>query len=211
MRVRTALLGLVMTVVGCAFPIEAIAGGQADPPQCPYLPEFKVLHRKLPAMKPARVLVALERYRANHENPAACEGIEIDRLMADQEIKLVYLTDGKTRLYAQAAYRCGELDEKTTRCDGSVADGTVFPHYVGIRPLNLTARQRMSINSEVPGIQLMGVYRASLPELIDGKTATRLEITGNTVDLGQMGKNAVLIVIFRAPAPWIYRKLVWYF
>ena len=77
--------------------------------------------------------------------------------------------------------------------------------------MNLTAQQRMSINSEVPGTQLMGVYRASLPELIDGKTATRLEITGNTVDLGQMGKNAVLIIIFRAPAPWIYRKLVWYF
>jgi hypothetical protein len=180
---------------------------------CPYLPQFKELEKKLQGMAPAAALGALARYEAdpNNENPAACEGFALDRLMSKREMKLVFLARGKTRLHAQWASHCDTVTEATLKCDGVFADDTAHPRFAGIRPRRLERTVTLRVRSALPDARLDGVYLAPIADLLDGKAATRIDAAADEITLVPPTSPTAVIAIFHAPAPWRYRKLVWYF
>ena len=55
------------------------------------------------------------------------------------------------------------------------------------------------------------MYLAPIGDLLDGNPATRLDATAGEITLTPAHGLTALIAIFLAPAPWSYRKLVWYF
>lgn len=181
---------------------------------CHYLPQFKAIYKKLPLMTPLNALDALKRYQrspASERPDGMCEDQEVERLMTENEIKLVYLTDGTRKINAQTSMHCDKLDGKSLNCNGRYEDGTVFPFNVGIFPMHLSdGRSMTAVKSEIPGSELVGAYSAWLGELQDGKAALPLPIDHGKLDLRSF-KGDALMVIFRGPAPWAYRKFVWYF
>jgi hypothetical protein len=192
-------------------PAAARAAGKAD--TCPYLPQFKELERSIAGMAPAAGLTALARYEADphNENPEACEAFALDRFMSEREKKLVFLAHGRTRLYAQSAFHCDAILEGTTKCNGVFEDGTAQPLSGGIRPRRLKEAVRLRLESALPDARLDGIYLAPIGGLLDGKPATRIDATAGEITLEPPQGLTTLIAIFRAPPPWSYRKLVWYF
>jgi hypothetical protein len=186
------------------------AGACGQSTDCPYLPAFTTLQQQLPHLPPAEAVTALERYRAAHENPAACEGLEIDRLIGSQEARMIFLSAGTARLNAQAIYHCTNYDAKTTRCDGVTIDDTAHPFSAGIQPHSLPSAARMTITSTREGSTLVAVYQARLSDLLDGKAATRLQEHEGTIVTTAPIKDAALIAIFKGTGPRPYTKAVWY-
>jgi hypothetical protein len=189
----------------------AHAAGAAD--TCPYLPQFRKLKKEIAGMTAAPALAALSRYEADPENdnPEACEVMALHELMSKRETKLVFLAGGKTKLCAQSACRCDALLEGTEKCNGIFEDGTAHPRSGGIRPRHLEDTANLRIESALPGARLDSVYLAPIGDLIDGKPATKLDATAGEITLAPPHGLTALMVIFRAPPPWSYRKLVWYF
>ena len=183
----------------------------AQTSDCPHHPEFTALVERLPRLRPAEAVRALERYRATHENPAACEGIEVDHLVGEQEAKMITLSAGSSRINAQAVYHCTEYDAKTTRCDGVTIDDTAHPVSAGIRPHTLGNAQQITIASTQQGVALVAVYEARLADLIDGKSAKALPERRGAVSVRPGMKDAALIAIFKGTGPRRYTKAVWYF
>jgi hypothetical protein len=210
MRGSALSLALALALATIA-PAAARAAGKAD--SCPYLPQFKELEKKLHGMAPAAALRALARYEAdpNNENPEACESFALDKLMSEREMKLVFLARGKTRLHAQSVFHCDDLIEGTTKCNGVFEDGTAHPLSGGIRPRRIEDTVKLRIRSALPDARLDGVYLAPVAGLLDGKAATRIDATAGEITLASPPSLTAVIAIFRAPAPWRYRKLVWYF
>ncbi len=179
---------------------------------CPYLPAFKTLQKRLPRMSSIDGLAALEKYRAEHENPAACEGIEIDRLKGLRESSFASLTDGITKRPAQAVFRCMQFDKATTRCDGPVLDTTAQPLSTGVRytAVNFNADRPLTIRFDLPGARLIGVFQARLGDLTDGKAAVALNVAKNSFAPSEAASGSVIIALFETQGEWKYRKLVWY-
>jgi hypothetical protein len=206
--------GFALAVTLAAAAVSpAIAGDAGKAGACPYLPQFKALERKIARKPPEAGLAEIARYQAdaNNENPDACESFALDKLMSEREKKLVFLAHGKTRLYAQSAFHCDALYEGTTQCNGVFEDGTAHPLSGGIRPRHLEGTARLRIESALPDAQLDGVYLVPIGDLLDGKPATRLDAPAGEITLAPPQGLTALVAIFRAPAPWRYRKLVWYF
>lgn len=182
---------------------------------CHYLPQFNALYKKLPTMTPLAALDALKRYQSNPANDRpdnVCEAQEVERLMTENEIKLVYLSNGLRKIFAQASEHCDKLDGKSMKCNGISEDGTVFPSQVGIFPMPLSDGRAMTImKAEIPGSELVGAYSATLGELQNGKSVRPVPIDHGKLDLGTLQSGSVLMVFFRGPTPWAYRKFVWYF
>ena len=60
-------------------------------------------------MAPLAALDALKHYQSNPANDRAdnvCEAQEVERLMTENEIKLVYLTDGTRKIFALSPRKC---------------------------------------------------------------------------------------------------------
>ena len=189
-----------------------IASSQSQsPPECPYLPAFEALLKRLPDMKVDEAIVALARYRAEHDNPAACEALELDRLMSEREASRIHLVARKTRLQAQAVYHCATYDLKTTRCDGDVADGTAHPFISGIRPLPIPDVTRLTILSRLSDAKLTAIYTSTFPDLLDGIPATRLSGQMGMIQIGRKTRPFVLIAIFKGTHLRAYLKAAWYF
>jgi hypothetical protein len=206
--------GFVLALTLALATVTSSAARAADKADaCPYLPQFKALESKIAGMPPAAGLAAIARYEAdqNNENPEACESFALDQLMSAREKKLVFLAHGKTRLHAQSAFHCDALLDGTTKCNGVFEDGTAHPLSVGVRPRRLREAATLRIESALPDAQLDGVYLAPIGDLLDGKPAARLDATAGEITLTPPHQLTALIAIFRAPAPWSYRKLVWYF
>jgi hypothetical protein len=210
--VREAVLLVVSAFAVTAVTLSAADGAGAID-TCPYLPQFKALERNIAGMPPAAGLAAIAHYEADpeNENPAACESFALDDLMSEREKKLVALVDGKTKLHAQSAFHCDALLEGTTKCNGVFEDGTAHPLSGGIRPRHLKEAATLRLESALPDAQLDGVYLAPIGDLLDGKPATRLDAAAGEITLAPPHGLTALMVIFRAPPPWSYRKLVWYF
>jgi hypothetical protein len=207
----------VVLPVASAFALTAVALSAADAARaidtCPYLPQFKALELNIAGTPPAAGLAAIARYEADpeNENPAACESFALDELMSDREKELVALVRGETKLRAQSAFHCDALLQGTMKCNGVFEDGTAHPLSGGIRPRHLKEAATLRIESALPDAQLDGVYLAPIGDLLDGKPATRLDATAGAITLAPPHGLTALMVIFRAPPPWSYRKLVWYF
>jgi len=210
MRLCAVALALALATIA---PASAHAAGKAGTVACPYLPQFKELKRNIEGMPPAAALTALHRYEAdpNNDNPEACEAFALDRLMSERERKLVFLASGKTKFFAQAAFRCDAILQGTTKCNGVFEDGTAHPLSGGSRPRRLKDTLKLRIESALPDAQLAGVYLATISGLLDGEPATQIDSTAGEITLKPPASLIAVIAIFRAPPPWSYRKLVWYF
>lgn len=192
--------------------LSMITVGQSQsPPGCPYLPGFETLQKQLPGMKGNAAVKALIRYRAEHENPVACEAIELERLISEREAAMLHLVARTAQFQAQAVYHCAAYDPKTTKCDGDVADGTAHPFSAGIQPFPAPEITPLTIVSGLRHSKLMAVYTAALPDLLDGKPATPLSRRGRTIEIDLKTKPYVLIAIFKGSGPRTYLKATWYF
>lgn len=217
---RSSPILKLLRLSACAC-IAVSAHAVASPPleshdrTCHYLPQFKALYKKLPKMSPSNALDALHRYQSNPANDNAdnvCEAMEVERLMTEREVKLVYLTDGSRSISAQSSMHCDALSDKTMKCNGISEDGTVFPLNGGIMPKALSIGRTMTvIRSDLPGSELVGAYSARLGELQDGKPVRAIPVDQGKLDLHSLQSGDVLMVIFKGPKPWAYRKFVWYF
>jgi hypothetical protein len=198
---------LLLAILGLAA--GSPAWGQST--DCPYLSAFTTLQQELPKMPPGEAVTALEHYRATHENPSACEGLEVERLIGNQEARMIFLSAGTARLNAQAIYHCTTYDTRTTRCDGVTIDDTAHPFSAGIQPRRLPGAARMTIASDRKNTTLVAVYQARLSDLLDGKAATRLQQRQGTIlSRPSVKRGTALIAIFKGTGPRPYTKAVWY-
>ena len=157
----------------------------------------------MPSQTPAQALAALERFDSTHDDPIACEPIEIAGLMSEQERRLIVLVDGSSPIPAQASFRCGGLTQATLACNGVVADDAASPLEAGIAPLARPLSPRIAIVSRADGLASIDVYRASLRRLLDGKAQIKLQRRGDDTATADIPAGSVPIAIFRGPKPWI--------
>jgi hypothetical protein len=150
-------------------------------------------------MAPLDAVKALEHYQATHENPAACESLELERLLEARERKLIYLLDGNSRLTAQVVYRCSKVDLKTTYCTGFSADDSAHPFSAGIHPITAHLSADPSIVCLRKGFELVAVYKL------------QMKFANGTVFIPKPETQHALIAIFKSPGQWGFRKAIWYF
>lgn len=181
---------------------------------CPFLPQYRRLQITIAKAPAASALRSLYRYAGDpaNENPAACEAIELDRQIAQQERRLVALVaTTRLRIAPDTAFHCSTPDPRTTQCDGIVADGTAQPDAVRIRaPSALRKLTTARLDSNLPDARLIGLYRSTLADVAAGRPAKRLK-PGTTIALASGPADGVLIALFTAPAPYKVRKFVWYY
>lgn len=177
---------------------------------CPYLPAFKALREKLKAQSAIEAVATIEAYAATNENPEGCELAEIDRLLAEREKTLFHLRAEKQDLLAQVVLRCNEFDRRTGMCQGPMMDATAHPHSQAISPLAVVT-ETLSLVSDMGTARLVGVYRISLKDALDGKAATHIRLTKGRFTLPGKGKDQVLMAIYQTAGPWRFRKAIWYF
>lgn len=194
-----------------------VAASPASAPaqeSCPFLPQYRVLERKIASKPPVAALKSLNAYAQDpgNENPAACESIELDRQIGLRERMLSTLVStGAPCLHADAAFHCDAPDQNTTQCDGIVADGTAQPDAVRMRP-SPAARPAMfvQLRTRIPGARLIGVYRTSLGDIAAGRAVVRVDAT-HPISVRSRSQGVVVIALLSAPGPYKVRKLVWYF
>jgi hypothetical protein len=196
----------MVIVVGIAAGVPAVCGAE-----CPYLPAYTKMSNSIQRLPPAPAAAALEKYTQNHENPEACELIEIDRKLGELERHLFALTARRKHVKPQVVYRCNKFDSVTARCDGPMADGTAHFLGFGIAPLSSRPTERVSITTERRGAAFQAAYSTSLRDILDGKAAVRLQTGDGMVTLPGDMRNMVLIAIFKTDGLWQFRKVVWYF
>lgn len=193
--------------------VAAMPVAAAD--NCPFLPDYEQLRQQLPNMAAAEVVAALERYSRSHENPEACEAIEIDRQLGVFERQLFTLgtsAQALPRIAAHAVYRCNRVDLRTARCDGPVEDGTAHPMSLGEPSARLQhVPLNASFRAELRGSKLYRVYLVSLADALDGRAARRMVTRQGQVRIPDDARNVAIIAIYRTSgSPWRFRKAVWW-
>lgn len=179
---------------------------------CPYLPEFKALRSKLDAMSAQKAVQALQDYVVHHENPEACELDDIDRLLSEREPRLVSLVIGSKKIPAQVVYRCNEFDPITAQCRSPWEDGTAHPMSAGIALMPAPAAgTSYRVAERLPSAKLVGLYRISLADALDGKAATAIIAKKGQTSWRPVSGAIAFIAIYKTDGPWAYRKAVWYF
>lgn len=201
-----------LVLAGVTGALAALSGAlPAQEPACPFLPQFETLRDASARAAPADALGQLYAYFADpaNENPAACEAFEIERLIGERERALVsFERAGHAPIPADAAYHCNRFDPRTTQCNGVVADDT--GHSNGLRMTSpIDGRVVGRVRSALPGARLVGLYRATLGDDFGRRPATRLNPRQPIAMTA--GRGEVLIALYAAPAPFKFRKLVWYF
>jgi hypothetical protein len=204
MSMRFLIYAFLVFVAG-TYPSHSAA-------RCPYLKEFKnavSVSARLPAGKAASVL---EAYAGMHENPEACESVEIDRRLGLIEPQLFALSYGDKHLAAQFVSRCNEFDSATAQCRSPMEDGTAHPVELGIKPRAQRPSGTVRIMTARSGAStLRAVYVVKLSDAIEGRAATRIQHQGDEWRLPPDLKNFALIAVFKTDGVWRYRKAVWYF
>lgn len=197
-------------LVAALLCIASVPAAAAD--NCPYLPDYVQLRQQLHGMPPVEAVAALERYSSSHENPEACEAIEIDRQSGALERQLFTLDDGRQRVAAHAVYRCNRVDLRTARCDGPVEDGTAHPMSLGEPSARLQhAPSNADFRTELRGSALHRVYMVSLADALDGRAARRLIVRHGKVRISEDARNVAIVAIYRTNGPlWRFRKAVWW-
>jgi hypothetical protein len=192
------------------MPLLLAAAAVAPDPSCHHRPAFAAIEARAAAKAPGALAQAYA-YAADpaHDDPTGtCEAIAVDGLIATLERDAVSLSVGNTHLHPDAAFHCTAFDPRTTACNGLVADGTAQPQdATAPRP---AAPAKATLASGLGDARLIGLYRTTIAAALDGKPAVPLP-TGPTVTLGRVPPATVLVAIYTAPAPYHYRKLVWYF
>jgi hypothetical protein len=213
---------VVGVLVGCGKPVEApsaeaapVVSAPESPPVaaasgCPYLPEFVSLQVELPKLSAAEAADRLSRYAGQYSNPEGCEGTELERLLNGAESQLFHLAFGDTQHAAQLTLRCNEWDEKTTRCQGPVEDGTAHPAMLGVKSLALPETLSFRVESGMKNAKLLGVHVISLADALDGKPAQRLS-GESKFELPSGTKDVAVVAAYEVQGTWRYRKVVWYF
>lgn len=200
-----------MALLAAAALTATLLGPQPGAPaSCVDRSDFIRLRREIARADPMTAVRALYRYNADpaHEDPAGCTADDLERLLGEQERKLVALMGGTKAKFPQMVAHCFRFDSRTTSCQDLVQDGTGQPNYVHIRPQRQAAGFTGRLKTMLPDARLVGVYRTTLRAVQEGKPAKALGV-GPDIHVAQGG--AVLIAIFTAPGPpWHYRKFVWY-
>ncbi len=201
-----------MSLLAAAALAGALMGQQpSGNPSCVDRVDFQRLRREVARADPAIAVRALYRYNADpaHEDPAGCTAADLERLLGEQERKLVAFAYGGKLSFPQIAAHCFRFDPKTTSCEDIVQDGTGQPDYRHILSRGPGAAFTGRLKNLLPDARLVGLYRTTLKAVQDGRPATAL---GAKPDVQIARGGAVLIAIFTAPGPpWQYRKFVWYF
>jgi hypothetical protein len=207
---RSTLLSLLCfaLTIGCAA-----AGAAELETVCPTLPQFQSLTARLTSMDLVAGLTALNDYAADpaNDNPNGCEGIELDRLVAERERHLVALAIGGRKIAAGAAFNCDALQGRTLACNGVTEDLTAHPLITGTKVEPLDHAVAATLVSTLPGMTLQRLYLASTGGLLDGTPPNPLHTRNSSFRLDPASKADILIAIFRGPPPWHTRKFVWYF
>lgn len=141
----------------------------------------------------------------------SCEYSEIDRLLAIEEAKLFQFIAEGTKQTAQVVYRCNQFDPRTARCESPLEDNTAHPFSSGISPLTIPDGKQIKFISALPRANLAAVYRVSLADALDGKSATLLSSGTETIAFPSSAKNIALIAIYTTQDTWRYRKAIWYY
>jgi hypothetical protein len=187
------------------------ANAQPTQDGCTYLPEFQALSAQLSQQPAGKAAVALARYITDHDNLENCEYTEIDRMLSEKEAQLFRVITDKTDLKAQIVYRCNQFDSRTANCESPMLDNTAHPFSAGISPLAIPGTRKIKFVSELPGATLQAIYRISLADAIDGKSAILLSSKKSELLLISGKKDFALMAIYKTTGPWRYRKVVWYF
>lgn len=197
---------LLAVAIGFASLPAAAAGN------CPFLPDYEQLRQQLPGMPPAQAAAALEQYSRTHENPEACEAIEIEQQLGSVERSLFTMGIAEHRVAAHAVYRCHRVEPRTARCEGMVEDGTAHPLSQGRPPaLPLESSATVDFKTDRPGATLHRVYMVTLADALDGKAARRLVMRRGKVQILSGTRSVAIIAIFRTSnSPWRFRKAVWW-
>lgn len=153
------------------------AAGQAS--ACPFLPQYRGLQAAIDKAPAASALRSLYRYARDpaNDSPVACEAIELDRPIAEQERTLLAVIGlAGWRLPPAAVFHFATPDPKTTRCDGIVADGTAQRDAIRIRPPSpITEPVVARLSNSLPDAQLIGLYHTTLADAVAARPAKRLK------------------------------------
>ena len=209
---------MISLIAAALAPLLLTGSGEARSRKqtgCPFLPQFAALSSKIESMPPNDALLALNAYSTNprNENPAGCESEAVYRLAEERERLLVYLSGAGGQFKADQIYRCDDIGEPKKSCEGPVLDLTALPS-AGRTAAKKTAPPGtglLTLQAGIDGLEFVGAFEAAPSALQNGGTPAAVPVAGTRIDGSLIPTGHALLIIFKSPLQWKYRKFVWYF
>lgn len=203
-------IGAALPAIGLVAALAAMLSAADRPARaddgCPMSPARDKIMREAEGLTALAAIARLEPL-LRADRIKACEAIAIDRALARSEASLIGLRTTSGVLPAQAVFHCGRFDPAVGSCDGLVGDGTAQPLSAGLSPLSAPG-DKMAVDARLPDASLIGLFRTSPADLLDGKPAVALGTAAREIEARA---GTIVFAVFETKGAWRYRKAVWYF